>query len=211
MKKRTDLYIKYIVITIVITGLAVGVALFAYSSQTKKNPSSTVVYSNEYYTLKGRPTDLQKTLFRELTAQIEKDKKNDLAIATLVAKNFIADYFTWSNKAGPYDVGGLDFVFGLENLNFRRTSREYFYTYIFTFMEEGYKLPDLIEVIEIETEGAAYAAPYTYYDREVPAYYIEISWKYRESDLIDTSLFPTWAAMTITVNEDGRFEIVRFY
>ncbi len=211
MKNRKELYIKYIGISIVVTGLVVAAVIFMFTTQNSSNPSSSVVYSNEFYTLKGKPTDLQKQLFRELTAEIEKDDASDLVIVNLVTKNFIADYFTWSNKAGPFDVGGLDFVYGLENLNFRRTSREYFYSYIYTYLDQGLTLQDMIEVVDVVSEGAAFAAPYEYYDQEIKAYYIEISWTYKESELIDVSLFPTMAAMTIIVNEEGRYEIVRFY
>jgi hypothetical protein len=211
MKRRREFYIRFIIITVIVTGLAAGAMVFLYSSQNRQNPTSSVVFSNELYTLRGRPTDFQKALFRELTAAVEKRDRNDLEVVTLVAKNFVADYFTWSNKVGPFDVGGLDFVYGLENLNFRATSREYFNTYMYTYLEKGIRIQDLIEVIEIETPGADFAAPYFYYDQELPAFYIELSWKYKENDVIDTSIFQTWAAMTIIVTEEGRFEIVRFY
>jgi hypothetical protein len=211
MKRRRDLYLKFIIITVVVTAFVTSALIFFNANQNRQNSTSTVVFSNEFYTLRGRPTDLQKSLFKDLTAAIELSERDELEIVTLVAKNFISDYFTWSNKTGPFDVGGLDFVFGLENLNFRSSSRTYFYSYIYTYLVNGVELKDLIEVAEIEPTIAAYAAPYQYYDRAYTAFYIELSWIYKESDIIDTSIFQRTAAMTIILTDTGRYEIVRFY
>ena len=64
-------------------------------------------YSNEKYSIGNNPTDINKKYFKELNEAIKgKDVKDENgntytgeeAIAETVVKNFICQYYTWTNK-----------------------------------------------------------------------------------------------------------------
>lgn len=213
-KKRTSIIKKYFkpifIILIVSSILAAGILLFNVSSFINQDGDS-VVNSNEYYQLKGSPTQLQKDLFKELTKQVELKQAYDLVLVELLVKNFVADYYTWSNKQGPYDVGGSNFIYGMENLNFFRTSRRYFYSNMSNYLSSGLEISDLPEVETITTRPADFAVGFDYYGDNLIAFYCEVDWTYKVNDKVDLSIFPTYAAFTITITEEGRYEIVRFY
>lgn len=210
-KSKIHRYLTYIITVLIISSILVGTIIFLNVGNIFGSEGEQVVYSNEYYILRGKPTDLQKSLFKDLTKQIELKNEKDLDTVELVVKSFIADYFTWSNKMGPYDVGGMTFTFGLENSNFYFTTRRSYYQNMANFIEQGLETKDLVEVESIEMGDASFAAPYNYYGKEYEAFYVEASWTYKENDKVDTSKFPNFGSFTVVLTEDNRFEIVRFY
>lgn len=208
--KRVHAYLRIAIIFLVVSSLLAAGIFFLNINNFLAKEGEQVVYTNEIYTLRGKPTELQKTLFKELTSQLEKENRDELEIVASVVKNFVADYYTWSNKQGAYDVGGREFILSLENLNFYSTSRQYIYSEITRYLSAGLSMEDLIEVVEV-SGTASYAGPYEYYDQEFVAFYMVANWTYKENDKIDLTVFPTTAEFTVIVNQEGRYEIVRFY
>lgn len=141
--------------------------------------------SNEYYTIGNNPTDLQREYFQELTDALEAG--DNQATAEAVVKSFIADYFTWTNKDGNYDVGGSQYVYSSMALSFIEQSRYQFYADLDIYISE-YGRDNLLEVdsVTITVSSEYYAnegarMPYN-------GYYIEATWTYKDCSL-DTSLF----------------------
>jgi hypothetical protein len=203
-------YLIYLIVGLSLASIFLAVIGLQNRSNAMNAPSDRIVNSNEFYVLRGRPTNFQQDLFKELTQALNADPRSDLVLVELVVKNFIADYFTWTNKNGPYDVGGGNFLFSLEGTNFYRSSRRYFYASMTPYLNAGLRFSDLIEVVDIQTNGADYAAAFDYYGDLYEAFYIEIDWVYRENAALDLTLFPTSASFTV-IKHNGRFEIVRFY
>jgi len=210
-KSKMHRYFIYVNTVLIISSLLVAIVIFFNLNSFMGSNGEQVVYTNDYYVLRGKPTNYQKDLFKELTKQVEIGNEIDLDVVELVVKNFIADYYTWSNKQGPFDIGGSNFIFGRENTNFYRTSRRYFYNNMSIYINQGLNTTDLIEVESIEMGDADYAAPYEYYGEELEAFYVEASWTYKLNEKIDTSVFPKSASFTIVLTSDKRYEIVRFY
>ncbi len=213
-RKKTNkmhLYFRYLIVTLAISIALFSGIIFFNLNNAMSSAGEQVILSNKFYALKGKPTQLQKDLFKELTIQVDKDVEYDLDLVGLVVKNFIADYYTWTNKQGPYDIGGGEFIFGHENLNFKQTSRRYFYSYMEPYISSGLSNTDLIEVETIAPAIADFASNYDYYGQTFSTFYVETSWTYKENTKIDTSVFPTRAAFVIVITESGRYEIVRFY
>ena len=125
-KNKIHLYFRYVIISLAITITFFAGIFYFNLNDLMSSEGEQVVYSNEHYTLRGKPTELQKDLFKDLTAQLDQDLEYDMDAIELVVKSFIADYYTWSNKQGPFDIGGGDFIFSKENLNFKQTARRYF-------------------------------------------------------------------------------------
>ena len=92
------------------------------------------------YLLPLHATDFQVELFERLT--LEKsifeespDRGSKTELAALVVQNFIADFFTWSNKEGRWDVGGLQFIASEVRSNFRDAAIDGFYLYLNQYIE----------------------------------------------------------------------------
>lgn len=173
----------------------------------------TTVLSNSLYTLRGNPTDYQKDLFKELSNSLKNQDKDDVDLSSKVVQNFVADYFTWSNKKGSYDVGGRDFTFAIEGLNFYKASRNNFYNYMEKYLLNGYATSELPTVVNVIIDSQDYAAIYEYYGEKYLTFYIEASWTYEidEESSIDLSVFPTKGYFTVVKTNEGRYEIARFY
>ena len=184
------------------------------------------------YILRDNATDLQKEYFKELKTTVEEEEDADgLKIAELVAKNYVADFYTWTNKQGSYDVGGLYYVFDGEYLNgdhFRDNvylnAKDGFYKYINNYINQ-YGADKVLEVTNVEiissqktsekfvlNEHVAYMQDeneewYDYReDHEFDTYYIKCRWDYAETPM-DLNQFADHINLLI-INRNGTFQIV---
>ena len=204
--------------------------LISVAKGTETEVKDENIISSMRYVLRDNATDLQKEYFAELKKAIEEDNADPLAIAELVAKNYIADCYTWTNKQGQYDVGGLNYVFNERNetLEFRDNAyikaRDGFYKYLNYYMNQ-YGVDKLIEVESVEiTSSKQLDYKYTihqwietiqtgdetydvrYGDVEYDAYLISCKWAYEPNDVLKLSDFGNTLNL-IVVNNDGRYEI----
>ena len=187
------------------------------------------------YILRDNATDLQKDYFKELKEAIEggsEEPVDDAAIAGMVGKNYVADFYTWSNKQGQYDIGGLYYVYDgefesgehfKENVFLR--ARDGFYKYISNYISQ-YGADKLLEVSNVEltkcekapwqfitNEHIAYkqdeAGEWHDYreDKAYDAYLVSLRWEYKEGSALDLSQFPT-SINLLVIKTDDRFEII---
>lgn len=163
---------------------------------------------NGVYAIPQNPTELQKTLYKALSDELELSPDDRINEADLVVQNFIADYYTWTNKAGSYDVGGLAFVVNHSYLLLMDASRISFYKDLDAFSLK-YGKDQLIEVESIET-NAMYSANFKFLENEYPAYYIEAEWTYVDREVFPEDKFQRRAAFTV-INYDGVLQIAQFY
>lgn len=192
------------------------------------------------YVLRDNATDVQKEYFKQLKSAIEEgyievdDQQvaaDDLKIVELVAKNYVADYYTWTNKQGQYDVGGMYYVFDRFNenhkykVNIYQNARDGFYKYI-NYYANQYGFENLIEVESVEVttckkadykykqnvwtktlgdENTGYEVVYedVYFD----AYDVTCKWTYKPETSLNLSSFGKSINLLI-INDDGRYEIV---
>lgn len=184
------------------------------------------------YILRENATDLQKEYFKQLKTAIEDEEKADgLTIAELVAKNYVADFYTWTNKQGSFDVGGLYYVFDGEYLNgdhFRDNvylnAKDGFYKYINNYIND-YGQENVLEVSNVEivssrksaekftiNEHVAYVQDeneeWIDYreDHEYDTYLIKCRWDYAETPL-DLNKFANTINLMI-IDSNGTFQIV---
>lgn len=194
--------------------------------------------SSANYVLRDNATDLQKEYFSELKHAIEDEPKegeepvSDLAKAELVAKNYIADFYTWTNKQGQYDIGGMYYIYDgrFENNDYFKdnvylSARDGFYKYISNYITQ-YGADKLIEVENVEVvssqktpwsfvlnEHVAYKQDsegewYDYReDTPYDAYIVSCRWTYKEGTSLNTNQFPKSINLLIIKN-DNRFEII---
>ncbi len=160
---------------------------------------------NDLYTIGNNPTDINREEFQKLTNELKEEDK--LKAADALARCFVTEFFTWTNKDGSYEVGGLQYLYGAKFTTFAEEVRWNFYKDLDLYITQLGR-EELIEVDSITTV-ANYSLPYTINNTTYDAFYIEATWTYKPTKL-DTSAFQKTAYFTV-INHDGRLEIVSFY
>ncbi len=166
------------------------------------------------YVLHSNPTQLQQEVYDELMDKMKEYSKGSteelsFALSGLVVKSFVADFYTWTNKVGNYDVGGMDYVYGPNHLNIATYARDSFYNDLDLYIKD-YGNSDLLEVDSI-TVDVSYAEPYTLDENHVfnASFYVFAKWTYKSSSVLDTSEFQNRGSFIVVYNENHkRFEIV---
>lgn len=183
------------------------------------------------YVLRDNATELQEEYFSELKAAVESETQDPVTIAGLVGKNYVADFYTWTNKQGQYDVGGMYYVCSEKNEtvkykeNIYQKARDGFYKYINEYIEE-YGSENLLEVASVEvtsckklddkytlyefiesiqTGDEAWEVIYDYVDHD--AYAVSLRWTYNENTKLNLSDYAK-SINLIVIENDGRYEIV---
>lgn len=162
---------------------------------------------NDQYTIGNNPTDFGKEVFEDLTKSLEDG--DPLEISKNVVRCFISDYFTWTNKDGTYEVGGLQYVYGPQYTMFEVESRWTFYSDLDLYITQ-YGREKLLEVDSIEIIAALDGGYFTVEGASLKSYYIEATWTYKDSSALDVEEFQQVGFFTV-VDHGGRYEIASFY
>lgn len=106
------------------------------------------------YPRSDEETDLMEDIYDNLLLAIE--AKDDTKIQEYVAAYFVADFFTWTNKSGREDVGGLTYVLPDARIDFGKYATHYYYVnfdeHLETYGQKG--LPE-VESYTVESVGAS--------------------------------------------------------
>lgn len=163
--------------------------------------------SMHYHLINGA-TDLQKDLFKELNSSINKNDERE--IASNVVKNFVADFYTWTNKKGQYDVGGLYYIYSPQKAAVYSQARNQFYKYVSNYIEE-YGQKNLLEVESVEAECSEDSSAYEIDGKKYKSYFVTCNWTYVNHEHFNEKQYRTKEYFTVIINGDGRFEIVEAY
>lgn len=160
------------------------------------------------YSLRDNCTDIQFEYFTELKNAIEVDNASEEIVASLVCKNYITDFYTWTNKQGQYDVGGLHYVYTPQKSLIYTQARDTFYKYINNYIND-YGKDSLLEVESVNVNKSTSMNEYYYSDyEEFDNYFlVECTWTYKENSKFPTNNYSKKANF-IVVKREGRFEIV---
>lgn len=82
--------------------------LSACGAEEEVKKSEVAIKQNEIYSAPTTPSDAQAKLYNKLTKALA--DKNDKDIASLVAQNFVFDFFSLKTKESAQDVGGLTYL-----------------------------------------------------------------------------------------------------
>ncbi|MDO4499728.1 MAG: hypothetical protein Q4B60_00470 [Erysipelotrichaceae bacterium] len=179
---------------------------------TNNSPTSSKnVIDSMGYKLRDNATDLQKEYFAELKKAVE-DGTDKGEIARQVAKNYVADFYTWSNKRGSYDVGGLCYVHAESTGNVYARAKDGYYKYVTYYINElGAK--NLLEVSSVEVSGGDKTGTFELNGKVYDSYFITCDWTYDNEDNLApvTRNFVKREYFNVIEREDGRFEIVEAY
>lgn len=214
-KKRHLLTLAFITPFIIIIGIF-GFKVFKQAKDLLGLAGSTeaTIKDNSYsidsgsFVLRENATDIQKEYFAELKDIYENSNGEatdaDKAISTV--KNFVADFYTWSNKQGQYDVGGTYYWYAPQRSTIYIQARDQFYKYINEYINE-YGADALLEVenVEASTNGKQFA--FVIEENEFGAFIVNANWTYvvKENNF-KTSSYDTSASFVV-IDNNGRFEI----
>ena len=173
------------------------------------------------YHLRTNATDLQIEYFHELQDLINDEEADQAAIAACVAKNYIADFYTWTNKSGSYDVGGMYYVYSPQKLNIIGQARDSYYKYLSYYINR-FGSDKMLEVTGVETTVRDDNMVYEVEGKTFKAFKISCTWTYKNeetfsglnitvSNQYQTKKLDSFVKnmdITVIINDDGRYEIV---
>ncbi len=215
--KLNPLQIGVLIVSVVsILFVAVNIVLILTGSSISIVGRDDNQLENEHYKVGNNATSFQKEEFAKLTDAIEA-ADDDLKIADAVARSFVADLFTWTNKDGNYEVGGLQYIYGSSVASFQAIMRDSMYKDLDLFIAQ-YGRDYLPEVSSIYSE-AYYSGEFATHFASYPSFYVYLNWEYKdhtvvdgsESKVVDTSDLQHEMHVYIIKNETGRFEVVQFF
>ncbi len=172
----------------------------AEEEEVEKDPTIEIV-ENSLYASPKDPSTYQTKTFNELSEALTDNEDGEM-IATLVAKNFCADFYTLKNKESANDVGGLTYIPEAYQEEFKNYAAAYVYTQ-YTSIEEEHGNKHLFEVTEVSVEtiqeetflynkyvdvtqsdtGAAY-----YEEVVVEGFQMDISLVYKDTDVSESDM-----------------------
>ena len=218
-KKEPLLIISGIFASIaLISGVLLVMHLYSTFSSQEEVQHSSQEEIDFHYTLRVNATDFQIALHDELILAYENYKEAQTmstkeGYAKAIVKNFIADFYTWSNKGGRTDVGGLQFIAPQIQSDFKRYAIDNFYLYLNQYIEnhgaenlltvsditiEKILLNETFEIgVELDEETGDVIAPIT---EEVIK--VEASWEYAVSPLNEQAYFQNKATFILTEERD---------
>ena len=166
---------------------------------------------NDVYIIGNNPTDIEKEYFQKLTDALKGGTPEEIAEA--VVYNFVSDYFTWTNKDGNYEVGGLQYVYAEKYSKFEEWNRWYPNSDMDLYISQLGRA-NLIQVKEITTEVPTFRTDdFTVLSvdpaQTYPCYQVQVAWTYEPTSQ-NTSDFPNRMRFQV-IDHDGRYEIVEFY
>lgn len=173
---------------------------------------------SDAYVLRENYTDFQNDCFKELKKSYEDgddSEENWKENAKLVVNNFVVDFYTWTNKYGQYDVGGLTYVYSHQKKAIYLQARDQFYKYINQYINK-YGSDALLEVDSVNSsiEGSKFLIDNPDYEEDDPddektfeAYKVTANWTYAQKDGgFDTSKYDT-KAYFVVIKNGTRLEI----
>lgn len=176
MKKRNK-----IILFIVIVLLVVGASIFCYLKFVKKDDNVNKVTNIEEidkfgYTLKSNATETYKKEYEILKTNLKSTDINEEEYVKSVAKLFIVDLYTISNKINKYDVGGTEFVYPDSLENYKVNVEDTLYKYVEDNSNNSrtQSLPEVSEVQITDFKKVKYKVSNT----ELDAYEVALKWSY---------------------------------
>ncbi|MBQ9822961.1 MAG: hypothetical protein IJM63_00565 [Solobacterium sp.] len=174
-------------------------------------------FTNEYYSIGYNATDINKEYFCELDDLVENAieadkgsegaKRDNAQIASSLVKCFVTEYYTWTNKDGNYDIGGIQYIFRERQADFERYTRYSFYADMDLYLSQ-YDRENLIQVKDVTIKDIYQSE--SFYMEETGASYdcwtVDAAWTYESGSVMNTSEIQKEAEFLV-VNHDGRLEI----
>lgn len=164
--------------------LLVG-GFYVYKTWTSNTDiDQTNIVKDDYYSIRNNATDYQKELYAALKEAIETSPRNDLDVSALVAQNFVADFYTWTNKFRMNDVGGIQFIIESMQVNVYQSAQVNLYQDLYYYLNNG-GLSGTLEVSDISVVSKEAIDFFIFDDEGAEEIYDEVTGRYRDGDYHD--------------------------
>ncbi len=163
-------------------------------------------FSNAHYSIGYNATDISKEYFRQLDEAVSAGTDQS-AIAQALVKCFVTEYYTWTNKDGNYDIGGMQYIFSDRRSDFEKYTRYGFYADLDLYLTQ-YDRSQLIQVKDVTVDSCEQTESFTPQGSEVSynCWKVNASWTYEEGTSMNTYDIQS-SAEFLVVDHDGRLEI----
>lgn len=207
-----NIMIVLLVITVIAVSGALGFNIYSILNAETGEGTTDVVqtvsneYTNDYYTIGNNPTEINKTCFKEINTALKEE--NTVGIAEAVAKTFVTEYYTWTNKDGNYDIGGMQYIYVPKQSDFETYTLYNFYVDLDLYLTQVSR-NDLIEVSDVTVNSSSEGTYGVEADggiADLPCVTVDVSWTYQASTALPTDSFQSHAIIHV-VNNNGRWEI----
>lgn len=200
LKKKVKVTITVLIVLILLG----GGAYYYYNYMNKKDTKVTVEHEiKDYgYKLKNSKSTAYKKMFYKLEKILKEDPVNEESYVKQIAKMFLLDFYSLSDKAAKTDVGGIDFVNTTASTDFLEKAQDTVYKYLESdiYKQRKQTLPTVSDVKITNVEKTSYKYKDTTDDS---AYVVKANITY-EKDLD----YPTKAVLTF-VHEDKKLSLVK--
>ena len=191
-------YLKRIFVVLCAGALLLGGCSNKQDEETTKEEKIEIT-ENAVYLVPDEPTSYMKTAYDEVSDALRQSDAE--AEAQAVAKLFVADFFTLSNKDSDTDIGGLNYVPSETYEDMETYARFYFYNNYSSIVAELGKeeLPTVKEVTVKETTPAQITYGNTNYD----GYQVSVDIAYDDTKASDLK---TSATLSIIKMDDYDYD-----
>jgi len=195
---------------IILAVIIVAVAGFViYKKLTENNVTTEIKVISEIekydYELKENKPKAYKTMFNELKEILNSKNVDEEKYVKQIAKMFIYDFYSLSDKTAKTDVGGVDFVYSEVEENFLLNAENTYYKYVESNIYNNRKqaLP-VVSVSTINIEDVTQEA-FTYGEStDEEAYTVKVTWDYTDSEYSDYQK----EATLIFIHDDIKLSLV---
>jgi len=210
MKIKNNKVVLYSLIAIAATLLGIVLIITLTTGDSKEEQNRKKVLEEHGYELPSNIVKSELAEFDNLVANFSSETPSEEEYAKSIGKLFVIDFFTWTNKEGRYDVGGVEYIALGFGANFRLAAVNSFYYNMNDYVDEYGKI-NLLEVDTIEVtsiEKTEFQKPDGTNYRE--AYKMKISWTYTQNEVFDNSKFQTKTHITVVMDDDNKYRVAYF-
>lgn len=200
---------KIVILVMLFSLVVVGIGGYYIVSALNDNNTSgpKVTQKNEYFSIRNNATAYQKELYDALIAAM-KQSIDSQEVATLIVQNYVADYYTWSNKLKFNDVGGLQFIHPSIRGWFNALSLDTFYNNMAYYIDQG-SLKESLEVTQVSVTQVQETTVTLEDGTLVDGLMMDASWQYASSSLLNTEDYQNESSFTLIKDEKGVYAIVK--
>lgn len=169
------------------------------NEDTSKEEEKIEITENAVYLVPEDPTAYMKTAYDEVSNSLKDADEEEEAQA--LAKLFVADFFTLSNKESDTDVGGLNYIPSAAYEDMEQYARFYFYNnYSMIVSQLG---EEQLPCVKDVTVNNVQSSTITYDGQSYDGYLIEVDIAYEDTEASDLK---TNATLSIAKMDDYDYD-----
>ncbi len=218
-KNRQGNFLLIVVLILSLVTISVGgFYLVKATSYQKDKPVAGVENNDNIFKLRKNATAFQRERYEALTKAMKANPVEKEEVAKLVAENYIADFYTWTNKLHFNDVGGLQYIETSFATSVMTQAIVGFYNDLNYYLENG-GVANTLEVSEIksEVEETEYilqrqiislSGNETQKEIKKPGYAVTLMWDYLPQSGFDTTEYQRSTTLILVEDDQGILRIM---